>query len=224
LVLSIDSTGFLVHGRGAPPETGRAPLRETIAAGVLQLAGYRGEEPLVNAMCGSGTIAIEAADIACGRSAGRLRSFAFETFPNFDAGAFELQRNHALAGAREQPAFPIHAFDRDARAVERARRNAARAAAADQIVFAQATLEDFVAPAERGLIVLNPPYGRRLAAGDARAFFAALGDTLRARFRGWRVAVLVPSAIPDKVLRLRGAQVFPLLHGGLRIRLLVAQL
>jgi putative N6-adenine-specific DNA methylase len=223
-VVSVDTSGLLLHRRGARAEIGRAPLRETLAAGVLQLAGYRGDEPLIDAMCGSGTLAIEAADIACRRSPGRMRAFAFETLPNFDAGALAALREHAGAAAGAQPACPIVAFDRDARAVERARRNAARAGASDQVVFAQATLETFTPDGARGLIVLNPPYGRRLSTGDTRAFFKALGHTLRARFSGWRVAVLVPAAIHDKVLGLHATHTFALVNGGLRVRLLVAQL
>ena len=98
--ISVDSSGLLLHLRGARVETGRAPLRETLAAGLLSLAGYRGDEPLVNAMCGAGTIALEAAGIALARAPGRDRHFAFERFPGFEQPSFDALRAQLFSPVR----------------------------------------------------------------------------------------------------------------------------
>jgi 23S rRNA G2445 N2-methylase RlmL len=133
-------------------------------------------------------------------------------------------RARASAAAAEPAA--IFASDRDARAIESARRNAARAGVEDRIAFACRAAEDARAPAAAGLVVTNPPYGRRL--GDARAAargYRDLGRTLRAHFRGWRAAILVPASLdPERTLALRGAKRFALRNGGLPVTLVVAKI
>jgi putative N6-adenine-specific DNA methylase len=222
--VSADSSGLLLHRRGARVETGRAPLRETLAAAALLLAGYDGEQPLVNAMCGAGTIALEAVDIALGRAPGRARHFALETFP--------CTRNQppapidAAAASAERPAprAPIHAFDSSAAAIEIARRNAERAGAAQHLQLDCADLLDYTPREPAGLLVANPPYGKRLGrARDVHELYREIGDRLRAAWRGYRVALLVRRDVRAEVFGLAPVRSFPLDNGGIAIKLLVGE-
>lgn len=223
--VSADSSGLLLHRRGARMETGRAPLRETLAAAALKLAGYDGSETLVNAMCGAGTIALEAVDIALGRAPGRMRRFAFETFPCFDLR--DLDAVHAASRSEEQTELraAIHAFDRSAAALEAARRNAERAEAARHLLFGQADVREFEPPSSAGLLIGNPPYGHRLgSAREVHALYRSIGARLHRAWRGHRVALLVPRTVPASTFGLRHARAFPLFNGGLAVKLLVADL
>jgi putative N6-adenine-specific DNA methylase len=177
--LSVDTSGELLHKRGWREETGPAPLRETLAATLLRLAGWRPGESLHDPMCGSGTFLIEAAVQAAGLAPGRLRHFACEAFCAL-----------APAAALRAPvATHIAGGDRARPAVESARRNAARAG----VTVPLETLEAAHArPGEAppGLLICNPPYDRR-APGAAHAL-DRLALALAGPFKAWRAAVLVP--------------------------------
>ena len=231
---SVDASGELLHRRGARTEIGAAPLRETLAAGVLALADWSPAEALCDPMCGAGTIPIEAGLIGLSRAPGLARAFAASRWPLF-ADRPELERatvDEALARfeeARARIAVPtaplvITGSDRDPKLIDSARRNAARAGVDTHVTFACADLADARAPAATGLVVVNPPYGRRL--GDPRRIDRAtrdLGRALRARFAGWRAAVLVPARTPPTALGLSVTARFPLVNGGLRVALLVCR-
>jgi putative N6-adenine-specific DNA methylase len=221
---SVDSSGELLHRRGWRLEAGRAPLRETLAAGILALCEYDAKRPLVDLMCGSGTFVVEAASLARQRAPGIGRAFAFERWPSHDPEAWMALRETAPAA---QPASAtILGFDRDRRAIEIARANAERAQLADAIQFAALPFDQAKVDCEPGLIVMNPPYGHRL--GDRRHAMQVarkIGDELAARFRGWRAGVLCPD--PAFVATLgKGARRQPLAshalrNGGLRVMLAI---
>jgi putative N6-adenine-specific DNA methylase len=242
-MFSVDASGDLLHRRGARIETGAAPLRETLAAGLLALAGWRPGTALVDPMCGAGTIVIEAAMQAVGRAPGVERAFAMERWPlTTDAtiapvmAALRAEANagaapHATAAVAEDgttaatddratgaPA-PIVGSDRDARMIESARRNAERAGVAARLTLASRDADAARPPAPTGLVITNPPYGHRL--GDARAAargYRDLGRLLRAHFRGWRAAVVTPAKIDgERQLGARAGRRFPLRNGGLAI-------
>jgi putative N6-adenine-specific DNA methylase len=237
--LSMDSSGELLHRRGWRTEAGAAPLRETLAAGVLALVGYDPARPLLDPMCGAGTIALEAAALARGQAAGADRRFAFERWPSFDAERWARLRAASVAttvGASD--IARIFAWDLDAKAIERVRANAARAGLADALVLAVARLGGTpeVDPPEvlaelraatagaPGLIVVNPPYGKRLGSpGQAARLVRALGRTLRTAFPGWRAAVLLADARWASALGLTAVTSHPLRNGGLRVHLVVGQ-
>ncbi|HEY2729074.1 MAG TPA: SAM-dependent methyltransferase [Polyangia bacterium] len=223
---SVDASGELLHRRGARTEVGAAPLRETLAAGVLALAEWSPAEALCDPMCGAGTIPIEAALLAQGHAPGLERAFAaarwplFAESPDLERALVEEARARLVAPPVISP--PITGSDRDPKIVESARRNAARASLAAHVTFTCADLADVRAPAPTGLVVLNPPYGRRL--GDPRRVARAtrdLGRALRARFAGWRAAVLLPARTPPDALALPVTARFPLTNGGLRVALVV---
>ncbi len=219
--LSVDTSGELLHKRGSRALTGRAPLRETLAAALLRIAGYRGDEILVNAMCGAGTIAFEAADIARRRAPGSARRFAFEGFPSFDARLYEQLRAASEAEVRPPPA-PILAFDRDPRTLELARRNARAAGIADVLQITEQDLLRYQPPAASGLLIANPPYGKRLGhAREVHQLYRAIGAHLRRVFTGWRVALLVPRGVPAELFGLDRADNTALSNGGVAVQLIV---
>lgn len=223
--VSADTSGEPLHRRGYRQEVSRAPLRETLAAGILLLAGYDGEAPLVDPMCGSGTFLIEGAWMSMHRAPGLGRAFAFESFPGFDAAAWTARKEKAAAEALSAPRAALRGFDLNAGALGTARRNARRAGVT--LALERQDVRTLAAPpGGPGLLVANPPYGKRVGeAEDLPGLYRALGATLRQGFRGWRVALLVPE---DRgllqALGLPEARSLPVRNGGLRCRLLLGRL
>jgi putative N6-adenine-specific DNA methylase len=189
--VSVDSSGAPLHMRGWRQATAKAPLRESVAAGMLLAAGWDPTTPLVDPMCGSGTIAIEAALLAAGRAPGAGRTFAFQQWPSFEPGTWA-----SVTASPEDPVAALPAIvgsDRDAGAVEAARSNAERAGVADLVEFRQAPISDLEAPGEGpGHLVTNPPWGGRLSpGGDLRNLYATLGRVAAERLPGWGLGLLV---------------------------------
>lgn len=187
--ISLDTSGDPLHRRGAKQAVGKAPLRETLAALFLRACLYRGSEPVLDPMCGSGTIPLEAAGIAAGLDPGRGRSFAFEALPGFDPAEWAALKAGA---APRDPGFRFAGFDRDAGAIAASRANAERAGVADLVDFHRQPISAFAPPeGPRGLVLVNPPYGARIGeAGGLRALYATLGRVLRERFAGWRAGII----------------------------------
>jgi len=168
-------------------------MRETMAAMFLRQCGYRGTEPVLDPMCGSGTFVIEAAEIAAGLQPGRDRPFAFEQLAGFDADAWQSMRQGPPARTQE---FGFFGSDADKGAIEMSRANAVRAGLSDMTSFSVADVGELKRPdGPPGLVICNPPYGIRL--DDKRALgavYARLGRTLRERFSGWRVGIVTSRA------------------------------
>ncbi|MCP3144410.1 THUMP domain-containing class I SAM-dependent RNA methyltransferase [Pyxidicoccus xibeiensis] len=220
--VSADTSGEPLHRRGYRQEVSRAPLRETLAAGILRLAGYDGAEPLVDPMCGSGTFLIEGAWMSMNRAPGLTRAFAFESFPGFDAEAWARRKAQAEADALPAPRAVIHGHDINAGSLGTARRNARRAGVT--LALERKDVRTLTAPSPGpGLVVANPPYGKRVGeAEDLPGLYRALGATLRRGFAGWRAAVILPDDTAlVKALDLPGARSLPVRNGGLRCRLLL---
>lgn len=220
---SLDTSGEGLHRRGHKLDTGKAPLRETMAALFLRECGYRAGEPLIDPMCGSGTFVIEAAEITVGLTPGRARRFAFEDLAGFDASAWAALRTEH---DREPPAAEGPArfwgYDRDAGAVSNARTNAERAGIAGLVQFACQPVSALERPeGPPGLVMVNPPYGARIGARHMlHAVYGALGQVLRARFSGWRVGLVTSDG---GLARSSGLPFLPpgppVAHGGLKVRL-----
>ncbi len=215
--VSVEAAGEPLFKRGWRARVGAAPLRETLAAGLLLHCGWRGDRPFLDPMCGSGTIAIEAALIAGRRAAGLGRSFAFEGFPGHDRRATEAVRARLAAEARPITC-PIHASDRNMGALRLAQKNAAAAGVADRIRFTRADAAE-VEPPEggEGLCLVNPPYGLRLDE-DAPAAWRALAALSR-RLGGWEVAALGPERGFEDLLPDPPAGTLLVQNGGVRCRL-----
>lgn len=221
--VSADTSGEALHRRGYRQEVSRAPLRETLAAGILLLAGYDGAAPLVDPMCGSGTFLIEAAWTSMRRAPGLGRSFAFEAFPGFDAAAWAARKARAEAEALPAPRAALRGYDINAGSLGTARRNARRAGVT--LGLERHDVRTLAAPpGGPGLLVANPPYGKRVGeVEDLPELYRALGATLNGAFREWRKALIVPEE-PKLVaaLGLKGARQLPVKNGGLRCLLLLS--
>lgn len=217
--ISVDTSGELLHKRGFKEAVNKAPMRETMAALFLRQCGYDGTEPVVDPMCGSGTFVIEAAEIAAGLKPGRARHFAFEQLATFDETVW---RQMCSTERVANPTFRFFGSDRDAGAIEMSRANAERAGVADLTAFQQHAVSDLVAPpGPAGLVIANPPYGGRI--GDKKrlhALYRAFGQTLLARFKGWRVGLVTDEAPLAKATGLPFLPTTaPVAHGGIRVTL-----
>jgi putative N6-adenine-specific DNA methylase len=196
-VVSVDSSGALLHRRGYRQATAKAPLRETLAAALLMASGWDGRAPLLDPMCGSGTVAIEGALLARGIPPGLAdasrepRAFAFREWPEFDRALWETVVARGRATIRNETPAPIHGSDRDSGAIEAARSNAARAGVGDDVRLEVRPVSAIEPPAGPGWLVTNPPYGVRVGESDrVRDLYAALGHVAREKLAGWTLALL----------------------------------
>ena len=217
VTFSLDSSGEGLHKRGHKLATGKAPLRETMAALFLRQMGYDGSQPVLDPMCGSGTFVIEAAEIAAGLAPGRSRSFAFEHLASHDPVACAALR---AAAARDVP-LQFFGFDRDQGAIQNSARNAERAGVAGCTRFTCQPLSALTRPdTQPGIVMVNPPYGARL--GNAKllyGLYAKLGEVMRAEFKGWRVGLVTSDR---KLAHATGLTLTPgplIPHGGLKVQL-----
>lgn len=217
--ISLDTSGELLHKRGYKESVNKAPMRENMAALFLQQCGYKGNEPVFDPMCGSGTFVIEAAEIAARLNPGRARHFAFEKLVTFDPASWEKMRSVDRQAA---PAFHVYGSDRDEGAVKMSRENAARAGVDALTEFKQQTISDMAPPTRTpGLVIVNPPYGTRI--GDKKKLlplYQTLGEVLRTRFSNWRIGIITTDAALAKSTGLPFLPTTaPVQHGGLRVTL-----
>ena len=220
--LSIDSSGELLHRRGYRQETAKAPMRETLAAAMLLGAEWDGQAPLVDPMCGSGTIPIEAALIARRMAPGLERGFAFMRWPGFDADAWREVHARAESEVRVRSPVAIMGRDRDAGAVAAARENARRAGVAGDVTFEEAALSALSAEGGPGFLVSNPPYGVRVGEeARLRDLYATLGKLVTQRLDGWTAALLTANPRLDHATGLDWREVFRTSNGGIPVRLIV---
>lgn len=219
--VSVDASGEPLYRRGARVETGRAPLRETLAAGLLALCGWDGETPLWDPMCGAGTILVEAARTALRQPPGAGRAFAFQAWPGFREEAWRRLVGASLAAARSTLPAPVGGSDRDAAAIDVARRNLERAGLGAHVTLARADAAAAPLPGAPGLLLCNLPYGKRIPAAAVRGAVAALGRLAR-RAPAWRLGALAAAAtdVPAAIGR-RAEAVHALVNGGVRVRLYV---
>jgi putative N6-adenine-specific DNA methylase len=191
--LSVDSSGALLHRRGYRLASGKAPMRETLAAAMLIGVGWDGAVPLLDPFCGAGTIPIEAALLARRRAPGLAggRSFAFMRWPTFDEARWGEMVARARDGERGGVLPPIIASDRDAGATAATIANAERAGVASDIAVTTRAMSMMDVPHEHGWIVTNPPYGVRVGdRQELRDLYAKFGHVVRTRCVGWRVAMV----------------------------------
>ncbi|MCC7113331.1 MAG: class I SAM-dependent RNA methyltransferase [Burkholderiales bacterium] len=219
--LYLDTSGEPLFKRGWRRDTEEAPLRENLAAGLIALAGWRPGTAFLDPMCGSGTIAIEAAMIAADRAPGLARSFGFQKLAWFDGPAWQRLKQKARDRVRPPPAEPsIHASDRHAAAVAKTRANAAAAQVEGFLRVEQADALSRPAPAASGVLIANPPYGVRLEDRERiAAMYPAWGDALKARYAGWTAWLF--SGDPDlpKKFGLMAERRIPLWNGAIECRL-----
>ena len=221
--LYLDTSGEPLWLRGHKAAKVEAPLKENLAAGILRLAGWQPGVPLLDPMCGSGTFALEAAQISIGDAPGLARdagAFGFERLRGFDAALWRRLKTQAAQQRIAAQRLPIWASDISADAVARARQNLAHAGLDDLVTIERADFLEREAPAAEGILVANPPYGERLGEADElAAFYPRLGDALKKRFPGWTCWLLSADTRLPKLIGLKPARKIPLFNGNLECRL-----
>lgn len=223
--VSVDSSGALLHQRGYRRAIAKAPLRETLAAAMLIGSDWSGQRPLLDPMCGSGTIPIEAALLARGIAPGLHRSFAFLGWPETSASMWSNVREEALGAALPRSRVQILGSDRDSGAIGAAIANAERAGVGDDVEFSIRAVSAIEPPsATAGLVVTNPPYGVRVGeAAKLRDLYARFGQIVRMKLQGWDLAILSANRRLEQQLRLRMEERFQTRNGGIPVRLLTGR-
>jgi putative N6-adenine-specific DNA methylase len=218
--LYLDTTGEPLFKRGQRMATGEAPLRENLAAGILRLAGWVPGIPLLDPMCGSGTILVEAAHMALDIAPGLGRRFAFEKLKTFDGRRWRELLQRATARQKSKSPMAIYGSDMSSEVLKAARANLTAAGLEKVVSLERADVLNISAPAEQGIIVTNPPYGVRLGEQQALAeFYPRLGDVLKKRFSGWRAYLLSADMRLPKLIHLAVSKRIPLYNGALECRL-----
>ena len=223
-MISVDSSGPLLHRRGYRQALAKAPIRETLAAATLIASGWHAQGPLLDPMCGSGTIPIEAALMARRIAPGLRRTFAFEQWPDFDAKEWRAAREAAEADVLERSPVRIIGSDRDAGAIEAAIANATRAGVDRDVELSRRPVSAIDPPSEVGWLVSNPPYGVRVGEVDRlRNLYAQLGKVARVRCPGWQLALVSASPALERQLGIRTIPVVRTTNGGIKVRVVAGQ-
>ncbi len=242
LTVYIDTSGEPLFKRGWREDKGDAPLKETLAAAMIAASGWDGSVPLYDPCCGSGTVLIEAAQIALNIAPGIQRRFAFEKLLPFQSHVWQALKNEAKAAQKPAPEKPL-VFGSDVafRMVDFARRNAERAGVAQAIDLRGGDALQRMPPSDiPGVMLLNPPYGERIAAagvagqkaalrvrehaqgedgGEVDAFFERLASHWKKHYAGWQGWMLTPDLkLPGK-MRLKESRRVPLWNGPIECRL-----
>ncbi len=217
--VGLDAVGEPLGHRGYRPRGGPAPLSESLAAGILLTAGYDGTVPFVDPMCGTGTLAIEAALIATRTAPGLRREFACERWSFHDAGRLAAMRREAAGEIRPAPA-PVRAFDVDPRAVSATRHNAAAAGVGEVLAVGRRALADLPELDPGTVVVTNPPYGHRLGeAAELGPLYRTLGHVLKHRAVGATAWLLAGERELLKEVGLRPARRIVVFNGPIECRL-----
>jgi putative N6-adenine-specific DNA methylase len=220
VTLYLDTTGEPLFKRGLRKQTGEAPLRENLAAGILRLSGWSPGIPLLDPMCGSGTFLLEAALISLNIAPGAQRHFAFEKLKNFDARSWKQLSDQSIKRQKPKVSLPIYGSDLYGNALDTTRANLAAAGLEGTVQLKQANILEISAPARQGILVANPPYGERVGESEALAeFYPRLGDALKKKFSGWNCYIFSSDMRLPKLIRLNASKRTPLYNGALECRL-----
>ena len=222
-ILSLDATGSSLHERGYRTRNAPAPLKETLAAAIVELTGWDCQAPFFDPMCGSGTIVIEAALKAMRIAPGLSRKkFGFQRWPEFDGKAWQKVVDEAKRAQIAPPAGGIYAADVDPESITLAEENARRAGVEKAIRFEVRRFEETVAPHPGpGILVCNPPYGARMGDNSAlQPMYEQFGPILTERFHGWKGFVLAGNLPLARHISLEATEKFRLNNGPIECRLL----
>jgi putative N6-adenine-specific DNA methylase len=221
--LYLDSSGEPLDHRGYRLQTVQAPVREQLAAAMVLASGWDGKGVVVDPMCGSGTLLIEAASWALGRSPQALRqSFLFERFWGFDRALFARLREAAALAPETEGGPRLYGVDRDPGALAAAGKNLEAASLDEDAFLKRADAFEWTPPAGPGLLLVNPPYGERLGLADE--LWPRLGDLMKKRYQGFVAAVLAGGEDLGKSIGLKPRRRWPVKNGPLDARILVFDL
>jgi putative N6-adenine-specific DNA methylase len=222
--LYLDTSGDPLYKRGYRAQSVEAPLKENLAAGLIALSGWQPGEPLLDPMCGGGTLLAEAAMMGLGIAPGLGRGFGFERLADFDAALYKSLRDQASRSQVRDRELAIFGCDLRGGEIERARENLRAAGLEAAVQLKQANVTDLrprsLGGAKEGVIVMNPPYGVRLGEREElAALYPKLGDWLKQHFAGWRCHIFSADPALPKGIRLQASRRTPLFNGPLECRL-----
>lgn len=216
----IDTSGDALYQRGNRKASIEAPLRENLAAGVLQLTGWEPGMPLLDPMCGSGTFLLEAVMMALNIAPGLNRGFGFERLKNYESDIWKKVKKAAQNSAKPVTFQKIYGSDIDLRAVRIAKRNLEEAGFLDAVQLSQFDIVEVPPAANNGVLVANPPYGIRIGDEvDLTDLYPKLGEALKRKFAGWNAYFLTTDFRMPKLMRLSASKKTPLFNGPLECRL-----
>jgi putative N6-adenine-specific DNA methylase len=219
--LYLDTSGDPLFKRNLRKISGIAPLRENLAAGILQLAGWKPGIPLLDPMCGSGTFLLEAAQMSLNIAPGIERNFAFEKFKNFDGVLWRKLRRESVALQKPKLPQPIYGSDLFGKALSDTHTNLSISGLAEVIELKQCNILEISAPVSTGILITNPPYGKR--SGEQKelaALYPKLGDILKKKFVGWNAYLFTADTLLPKLIHLATSRRITLFNAALECRLL----
>lgn len=221
--LSLDSSGESLHRRGYRQEQVEAPLNEVLAAGIILMTGWRGECDLIDPMCGSGTIPIEAALIARNIAPGVFRKeYGFEKWKDFDQELFDSIYNDD--SQEKEFTHKIYGYDNNPKANEIATHNVKAAGVSKDVVLAIQPFQQFEQPSEKSIIIMNPPYGERISSEDLLGLYQMIGERLKHAFAGNDAWILSYRDECFDQIGLKASVKIPLFNGALECQLRKYQL
>ncbi len=219
-VYYVDTSGDALYQRGNRKASIEAPLRENLAAGILQLSGWQAGQPLLDPMCGSGTFLLEAAMIALNIAPGLKRDFGFEKLKNFESDTWKKIKNAALKNVQAATFQKLYGSDSDLRAIRIARQNLSEAGLLETVQLVHTNITEVIPPADNGVLVANPPYGVRIGEDEELALlYPKMGEALKRKFAGWNTYFLTNDLRLPKLMRLTPSKRTPLFNGPLECRL-----
>ncbi|ASD64571.1 THUMP domain-containing class I SAM-dependent RNA methyltransferase [Bdellovibrio bacteriovorus] len=220
--VAIDTSGDSLFKRGYRKEVGDAPLKENLAAGLLRLSEWDRQSPLVDFMCGSGTFLIEAAMMSLNIAPGiNRKGFGFQNWLNYEEETWEKVVQEAMDAEKEELDFKFYGFDIDKRVLMNAKDNAKRAGVDQVIEFKKESVATVEPPVEKGLIIVNPPYGARIGDEDnLRDVYRDLSFTMKHRFKGWDAWILSGNKELIADLKLKSTRKHFVFNGNIECRFL----
>ncbi|RME14169.1 MAG: RNA methyltransferase [Bdellovibrio sp.] len=220
--IAIDTSGESLSQRGYRKEAGEAPLREHLAAGLLRMAGWSVDKPVIDPMCGSGTILIEAAMMARNLAPGGGRKhFAFQFWKTFKQEAWEKVVQEVMEQEKPRSPFLFYGYDIDKKVLEKAKKNAQRAGVEEDIVFKRQPVSLLEPPVKEGILIVNPPYGERLGSEEvSKDAYRDLAFSLKRNFKGWTCWLLSGNEEMTRALRLKASLKVPVYNGPIECRFL----
>ncbi len=220
--LAVDTSGDSLFMRGYRLEAGEAPLKENLAAALIRMSDWKKDIPIVDLTCGSGTILIEAAMMALNMAPGMHRkTFGFQKFDGYDENVWKEVLEKAIEEEKEDLPFKFYGFDTDRKTLQKAKTNARRAGVDHLIEFRAEDVATVRPPCEKGIVIINPPYGTRLGDEDnLRDVYRDLSFTLKTRFAGWDVFILSGNKDLIGDLKLKASRKHFVYNGPLECRFL----
>ena len=223
--ISIDASGEPLDRRGWRLDRNAAPLRESLAAAIMLHTGWDGSVPLLDPMCGSGTLLLEGAAIAMRHPAGAGRDFGLMRWRDYDRKLWEQLLREEKAASADNISVPVLGFDNDPKAIIACRENARRAGLAYSVAFDKRAFNETEPSGHQGVLVMNPPYGMRMGGGESlELLYRKIGEVFKRRFTGWTAYLLAGDLELAKLVGLKPSRRFVLFNGPLECRLLKYEL